>query len=190
MDQNEVLLIHRAQEGHVPSFEQLVRLYDENIMQLLCHLLNDIEDAKDVYQDVFFKVYKSINSFRFRSEFYTWLYRIAVNTAINFRNKRKKIWQMESAEYLAANDSGFSEPEDSGANPESHLLNSELSLKIAEAIDKLSPKQRAVFILRHYQGMKLAEIANVLESSEGTIKNYLFRAMQKMKRNLQKYEAQ
>ncbi len=188
MELNEVVLIRKAQDGNVAAFEKLVLRYDKDIMQLLCHLLNDAEDAKDVYQDVFFKVYRSIGSFNFKSEFYTWLYRIAVNTAINFRNKRKKKWDFEAAEFeFTRSEFNALDVEDFSSNPERQILNSELSIKIAESIDRLSPKQRAVFILRHYQGMKLTEIAKIIQTKEGTVKNYLFRAIQKMRASLQPY---
>ena len=92
-------------------------------------------------------------------------------------------------EYFAAqNELDHIKIEDAVANPEHNFLNSELSLQIADAVDQLSPKQRAVFVLRHYEGMKLKEIAKILQLNEGTVKNYLFRALEKMRRNLHEYK--
>ncbi len=188
MEKEEELLIRKAQRGNIQAFENLVRRYDAKLMQLIFNLVNDVEDTRDLYQEVFIKVFKSIKKFRFQSEFYTWLFRIAVNSCINFR-KQKTTHQYESLdEYLDGNSRNwklFTVAE--SRNPEQQVLNSELSEKIQQAIDQLSSKQRVVFILRHYHGYKLNEIALIMRCSEGTIKNYMFRAVQKLKKLLREY---
>ena len=88
MNQNEELLIRKAQRGNIAAFEELVKRYENKVMSIILDMLNDVEDARDVYQDVFMKVFLTIKKFRFQSKFYTWLFRIAVNTSINFRKKR------------------------------------------------------------------------------------------------------
>ncbi len=181
MDRNEELLIKRAQRGNLEAFEKLVHQYDARIMKIAYDMLNNIEDARDVYQDIFVKVYRSIDKFRFQSEFYTWLFRIAINTCINFRKQRTKndsvsLDQIENYHGTQWEMMGNSEE----LNPEKHLLNEELNEKINQGIERLSNQQRAVFILRHYHGYKLKQIAEIMECSEGTVKNYLFRATRKM----------
>ena len=188
MKKQEELLIRKAQRGNLHSFEELVRQYDEKVMQLIYNMVNDTEDAQDLYQEVFIKVFKSIKKFRFKSEFYTWLFRITVNTCINFRNRRGNIQYTSLDEYLDGQEKCWKMLNDTKTtNPESNFLNLELNDKIQNGIDKLSPKQKSVFILRHYHGNKLSEIAQILGCAEGTVKNYLFRAIQKMKKSLSEY---
>ena len=188
MIKQEELLIRKAQRGSLSDFESLVKKYDEKIARLIYNMLNNTEDAEDVYQEVFLKVFQSIHKYRFGSKFYTWLYRIAVNTCINYRKKRSsRSFEMleEVATTSAANwDLLFKSSEE---NPEEAMLNLELHEKISSSIENLSPKQRAVFVLRHYHGHKLSEIAEILNCSEGTVKNYLFRSIQKMKAGLKNY---
>lgn len=188
MIKQEELLIRKAQRGSLSDFESLVKKYDEKIARLIYNMLNNTEDAEDVYQEVFLKVFQSIHKYRFGSKFYTWLYRIAVNTCINYRKKRSsRSFEMleEVATTSAANwDLLFKSSE---KNPEEAMLNLELHEKISSSIENLSPKQRAVFVLRHYHGHKLSEIAEILNCSEGTVKNYLFRSIQKMKAGLKNY---
>ena len=89
MENDEHLLIRKAQRGNIQAFEQLVQQYDSKVMQLIYNMVNDSEDTRDLYQEVFIKVFKAIKKFRFQSEFYTWLYRITINTCINFRQRKK-----------------------------------------------------------------------------------------------------
>lgn len=188
MDKNEERLIRKAQRGNLNAFESLVSMYDVRVMRLIYNMLNHTEDARDVYQDVFIKVYKSINKFRFQSEFYTWLYRIVVNTCINFRKKRSKRMNDLIDDYNENVDNNWNTLTNGNTlNPEENLLNKELDIAIQNSLELLSNKQKTVFILRHYHGHKLSEIAEILNCSEGTVKNYLFRAVQKMKKQLRDY---
>jgi RNA polymerase sigma-70 factor (ECF subfamily) len=186
--EREETLIRAAQTGSIVAFESLVKQYDKQVMQLAFSLVNDAEDAQDVYQEVFVRVFRNLNRFQFRSQFSTWLYRVVVNHCINFNKKKRR------AKFYSLN----SENENGEASwsatlkgveisPEDSLLNRELSEKIEEAIAQLSPQQKTVFVLRHYQGLKLQEIARILKCSEGTVKNYLFRATQKMQLMLKTY---
>jgi len=188
MDREEQALIKEAQRGNVWAFESLIKKYDRRVMQLAYSLVNNSSDAEDIYQEVFIRVYKNLYRFRFKSEFSTWLYRIVVNYCINFR-KRKSRTRFYSIDM---------EKEDSIENwkislkyenndPEDIVLNKELSNQINMALDRLSAQQKTVFILRHYQGHKLKEIAKIMKCTEGTIKNYLFRATQKMQTFLKDY---
>ena len=186
MNAEEIELILLAQRGDVAAFEKLVRIHEKTVLQTAYHFLNDEEDAKDVYQEVFYKMFQKISTFQFKSEFSTWLYRITVNCCINFRKKRERINQVEEKISNLFND-GESHIGYNASSPEKELLNLELSRKIAESIDKLSPKQRTVFVLKHYQGLKLTEIAAIMGSAEGTVKNYLFRAMEKLRNQLKSY---
>jgi RNA polymerase sigma-70 factor (ECF subfamily) len=188
MNKEEELLIRKAQHGNLQAFENLVHRYDVKIMRLIFNMVNDVEDTRDLYQEVFIKVFKSIKTFRFQSEFYTWLFRIVVNSCNNYR-KRKAYHQHASLEdYLKEEDGQWRIViTDETRNPEQLMINNELNNQIQKSIDKLSSKQKSVFILKHYHGYKLSEIANILNCAEGTVKNYMFRAVQKMKQSLAEY---
>lgn len=188
MDQQEQAIIKEAQRGNIIAFESLVKKYDKQVLQLAYSLVNNTYDAQDIYQEVFVRVYKNLHRFRFQSEFSTWLYRVVVNYCINFRKKkgRDKFYSIDG------------EPNNQGENwkmtlkgneinPEESVLNQELSHQITMALDQLSARLKTVFILRHYYGHKLQEIAQIMNCAEGTVKNYLFRATHKMQKLLQEY---
>ena len=189
MEKEEELQIRNAQRGNLAAFEKLVHLYDARIMRLIFNMIDDVEDTKDLYQEVFIKAFQSIKTFRFESEFYTWLFRIAVNTCINFR-KLKTSRQHEPIEnYLDENNAtGKIYLATKDGNPEQQLIHKELYSQIRQSIDQLSAKQRSVFILKHYHGYRLREIANIMNCSEGTVKNYMFRAVQKLRESLKEYQ--
>ena len=190
MNQNEELLIRKAQRGNIAAFEELVKRYENKVMSIILDMLNDVEDARDVYQDVFMKVFLTIKKFRFQSKFYTWLFRIAVNTSINFRKKRTSQQNKATEEYQEENSLETQNIIQSNyQNPEKQLLNIELSNTIQKSINLLSPKQKAVFLLRHYHGYKLTEIAEIMGCADGTVKNYLFRSVQKMKKELKEFRS-
>lgn len=187
MDERENRLIRQAQQGSAGAFAQLVAMHDRRVLQLAYQLLNSARDAEDVYQDIFLQVFRKLSSFRFESEFSTWLHRIAVNHCLNFRKKRqlRRYRSLESAQneeqdYLP-------QPQDHGQDPERMLLNQELGERIQAALDDLSDQQRAVFVLRHFHGHKVREIAGILSCAEGTVKNYLFRATHHLQKKLQAY---
>jgi len=189
MNKEEELLIKRAQRGNLPAFDKLVQLYDAKVMKVIYDMTNNVEDAHDIYQEIFIKVFKSINKFRFESEFFTWLFRIAVNTCISFHRKKTN-FQSDSLEEYITDDNKYWQivSENRTRNPEQQLLNAELNNEIQIGLNKLASKQRVVFILKHYHGYKLREIAAILECAEGTVKNYLFRATTKLKKSLQSYQ--
>lgn len=189
MSENEKALIKEAQRGNIVAFETLVKNYDRQVLRLAYSMVNNTQDAEDIYQEVFVRVYRSLPRFQFKSEFSTWLYRVVVNYCINYQKKsrrRLKTYSIDN-EYPGGDDSWKVTVKSAESNPEQSLLNVELSKEIDLALEHLSPKQKTVFILRHYHGEKLREIANILKCSEGTVKNYLFRATQKMQRLLKEY---
>jgi len=188
MDERETRLIRQAQGGNTIAFAQLVALHDRRVLQLAQQLLNDPRDAEDVYQDIFMSVFRKLASFRFESAFSTWLYRIVVNHCINYRKRRTRT-RHESFEQhtIVFEEESVPQFEDDGLDPERELLNRELGQEITSALATLSEKQRAVFVLRHFHGHKLQEIADILDTAEGTVKNYLFRATQHLQKRLRAY---
>jgi len=180
----EAELIRAVQRGDQSAFEALVRSYDQSVLGLAMNLLRSPEDARDAYQEAFLRVYKNIHSFRFDCSFYTWLYRIATNVCLDHLRKRKI--RKEEPAYVATGEGEVDrtytiEEERAAANPERSLRNRELSDRIAEALAQLTPRERMVFELRHYQGMRLRAIGEVLDTSEEAAKNCLFRATQKVR---------
>ena len=177
-------LIRAAQRGDADAFEQLVRTYDQSVLRLAMNLLRSPEDARDVYQEAFLRVYRNLHAFRFDCSFHTWLYRIVTNICLDQLRKRK-VRKEESAVVETADGpidrmDSFEE-EGVDANPERTMWNRQLKGKIESAIDDLTPRERMVFELRHYQGLRLRAIGEMLGTSEAAAKNCLFRATQKMR---------
>lgn len=182
LDENE--LIRAVQRGDQDAFETLVRSYDQSVLGLAMNLLRSQEDARDVYQEAFLRVYKNIHTFRFDCSFHTWLYRIVTNICYDYLRKRKirKEEQavVDTAEGPLDRTYGIEEPR-AGGDPERSLNNQQLAGRIAVALEGLTPRERTVFELRHYQGLRLKMIGEVLGTSEEAAKNCLFRATQKLR---------
>ncbi|MDP6790048.1 MAG: RNA polymerase sigma factor [Candidatus Marinimicrobia bacterium] len=178
MDDKTRQLIINAQAGNAESFHQLVALHDDRIMALAFQLSKNQSDAEDIYQDVFVKAWKNIKSFRMESEFFTWLYRITVNTFLTHQKKLSRM-KIQDSEY----DPLDWVPSSSDERTSSDEVNSAVQI----AVKSLPEKQQTVFILKHMQNLKIREIANIMEITEGTVKKYLFRAMEKMRKELKEY---
>jgi len=183
----EAELIRAVQQGDQSAFEALVRSYDQSVLGLAMNLLRSPEDARDAYQEAFLRVYKNIHSFRFDCSFYTWLYRIVTNICLDHLRKRK-IRKEEPAMVETSDgmiDRTYTMEEDRAAgDPERSLWNRQLSSQISSALEQMTPRERMVFALRHYQGMRLRTIGEILDTTEEAAKNCLFRATQKMRAGL------
>jgi RNA polymerase sigma-70 factor (ECF subfamily) len=180
-------LIRAAQRGDQDAFEQLVRAHDQSVLRLAMNLLRSTEDARDVYQEAFLRVYRSLDSFRFDCSFQTWLYRIVTNICLD-RLRKRKVRKEESAVVETSDGpvdrmEAFQE-EAAHANPERTLWNRELKQRMENALQDLSPRERMVFELRHYQGLRLRNIGDLLGTTEEAAKNCLFRATRKMRAEL------
>jgi RNA polymerase sigma-70 factor, ECF subfamily len=177
-------LIRAAQGGDQDAFEQLVRTYDQSVLRLAMNLLRSPEDARDVYQEAFLRVYRNLHAFRFDCSFHTWLYRIVTNICLDQLRKRK-VRKEESAVVETADGpidrmESYEEPA-AAADPERAMWNRELKHHIESALGELTPRERMVFELRHYQGLRLRNIGEILGTTEEAAKNCLFRATQKMR---------
>ncbi len=181
---DEAAIIRAVQSGDQDAFERLVRTYDQSVLRLAMNLLRSPEDARDVYQEAFLRVYRNIHTFRFDCSFHTWLYRIVTNICLDHLRKRKvrreEAAVIDTAEGPVDRMDTFEE-EGPDADPERRMWNNQLSGRIESALAGLTPRERMVFELRHYQGMRLRAIGDVLGTSEEAAKNCLFRATQKMR---------
>jgi RNA polymerase sigma-70 factor (ECF subfamily) len=180
-------LIRAAQRGDHDAFEQLVRAYDQSVLRLAMNLLRSPEDARDVYQEAFLRVFRNLDTFRFDCSFHTWLYRIVTNICLDQLRKRKvrkeESTVVETADGPVDRAEVFEE-ESAVADPERSFWNRQLGRRIEEALGDLTPRERMVFELRHYQGLRLRNIGEILGTSEEAAKNCLFRATQKMRAGL------
>jgi RNA polymerase sigma-70 factor (ECF subfamily) len=185
----EHALVRKAQAGDRLAFEELVRRYDRDVLRLALNLVHRSEDARDIYQESFLRVYRNLHRFRFECSFYTWLYRIVTNVALD-QLRRRTARPEDQAPVAEEADGGTRDffdrqPESSAAaNPEKRLLGQELGEQIEEAMRRLSPRERMVFEMKHFQGMRLRAIGDLLGTSEETIKNSLFRATRKLRVSL------
>ena len=182
---DDTQLIREAQRGNRVAFEELVRQYDRAVLRLALHLTGSESDAQDIYQEAFLKAYRNVGSFRFECSFYTWIYRIVTNLCLDHLRKRQVrkedspvVTDSSGEEYDVMDGVADARP---GADPERDLLRRELGKKIGRALEKLTPRERMVFELKHYQGLKLRTIGEMLNTTEETAKNTLFRATQKMR---------
>jgi RNA polymerase sigma-70 factor (ECF subfamily) len=181
----DCFLVREVQSGNQAAFEQLVHAHDHAVLRLAFRITGSETDAQDIYQEAFLKVYKKLDSFRFECSFSTWIYRIVTNLCLDHlrknRNRREtsaiKV-NAEGEEYDLLNQFSDHNPTN---NPEQHLLSQELSVRILRALQGLTPRERMIFELKHFQGLKLQTVSEILNSSEGSIKTTLFRATQKLR---------
>jgi RNA polymerase sigma-70 factor (ECF subfamily) len=186
----EHVLVRKAQEGDRSAFDELVRRYDRDVLRLAMNIVHRPEDARDIYQETFLKVYRNLHRFRFECSFYTWLYRVATNVGLDYL-RRRTTRREDQAPVLEESDGGVPrdffdrQPQTNpSANPERQLVGQEISARIAQAMKRLSPRERMVFEMKHYEGMRLRAIGDVLGTSEETVKNSLFRATRKLRESL------
>jgi RNA polymerase sigma-70 factor (ECF subfamily) len=177
-------LILQAKKGDVVAFERLVCRHDRQVLAIAARFAGNAEDAKDIYQEVFIKVYRGIKSFRFQSALSTWIHRITVNVCLSHAHHRKKTPRV-SLDREHPETESTAQILDEDARADGRLLQREISERIRMALDTLPPKQRLVFTLRHHHERQLKEIATVLNCTEGTVKRYLFNATRRMREQLE-----
>ena len=190
MTVEENQLIERAKEGDMIAFEKLVYRYDRHVLAIAASYRNSKEDAKDIYQEVFLRVFKGLKNFEGKSEFSTWLFRITTNVCITYSTVKKR------HAYTPIDNSYEDEDGESNSiidkisdnySTDSDLINSEVSKGIQKAIETLSPQQKMVFVLKHIHEHKIKEIADMMNCTEGTVKRYLFDAVQKLRDKLRTF---
>ena len=174
-------LVSKFQNGQENCFDELVRKYQNKIYSLAYRMVHNSEDAWDLAQDTFVRAYQGLPKFKRQSAFYTWLYQICVNLCINFNKKSAKlrtVSQEDVGEGIVMNMPARN-------TPETDLHQKKLQTALASAIKELPEQQRAVFLLRQYQGLKNDEIAKVVKCSSGAVKAHYFHAVRKLRNLLQ-----
>jgi RNA polymerase sigma-70 factor (ECF subfamily) len=182
MDEPE--LIRAAQQGDQRAFEQVVRLYDQNVLRLATNLLRSPEEANDIYQEAFLRVFRNLHNFRFDCSFHTWLYRIVTNLCLDALRKRRvrkeETTVVETSDGVLDRMDTVEEPRADG-DPQRQLMSRQLDSRIRQVLEGLTARERMVFELRHFQGLRLRAIGEMLGTTEEAAKNCLFRATQKMR---------
>ena len=181
-------IVQRVQNGEVSAFNQLVQKYRQPLFSTIYNMTGNREDATDIAQEVFIKAFQSIKRFRGQASFYTWLYRIAVNSSITFikRVKKQRFINYETIDETLVS-SEILEYFTAKIKTEKGALLKELQEKLNEALQKLSPKHRIVVILHEVEGMSHKEIADITKTSEGTVRSRLHYAKKMLQAFLQEY---
>jgi RNA polymerase sigma-70 factor (ECF subfamily) len=190
MEQNEQFLVDRVCSGDQAAFHELVGRYKKKIFYLAYDITGDHQEAEDISQEVFMKMYRSLKTFRRDAKMSSWLYQITVNTSIDSLRKKSS----KPARSIDEFDPSFVQAElpagGSGAyalNPVLTTESAQIQEHISEALKKISARERTVFVMRHYNDLKLHEIAEILNITIGTVKSLLFRAIKKLRKELSTY---
>lgn len=173
-------LVQRARDGDDEAFGVIVETYRDRLFGLAIGMLRNRAAAEDVVQEAFIKAYRNLKSFRGDASIYTWLYRIAVNTAHNYMRRARRTKEVDFEDVAPV-------IEAAGPNPAEKAANAELGEAIDNAIQALPPRQREVFILHYFERMTHREIAETLGVTEGAVKANFFHAVQKLKGALKTY---
>lgn len=187
MSADDLRLIAECLQGNTTAFGVLVRRYQERLYHSVYRLVENAEDAQDVVQEAFLNAYQALDGFKGDSLFFTWLYRIAVNTAISFKRKHRVMARMETR---SNGEPGLEPLDPSAANrPEHSLEQAELEMRVRQALARLSPEHRAVLVMKDMEGQKYETMAEVLQVPIGTIRSRLHRARLELRELLEKSEA-
>lgn len=184
---NDTELIERFQQGDTAAFDTLFTRYQKRTYRLVQRFISNREDALDLTQDAFIRAYQGLGDFKSQCQFYSWLYRITVNLCIDFLRKKARSEVLlydsdESGELPMANI-----PDPRSESPAKAVENKELRTHIRKAVRRLPPKQRQIFILRHWDGLSLKDIAAVVGRSDGTVKAHLLHAHRNLRKHLRPY---
>ncbi|MBI2429556.1 MAG: RNA polymerase sigma factor [Ignavibacteriales bacterium] len=180
---NDTELVERAQQGDLTAFKELVTGHKKMVYYLAYDLTRNREDAEDVSQEVFVKAYRSLKSFRLDAKFSSWLYRITVNTCLSLKS-RKSYSTMKTFEEIGSS----TEPEAGEPGPERETEFGFIRSHVEQALSKLSKREKAIFIMRNYSGMSFQEIVEILKIKPATARNFNFKALRKLRKELAFYK--
>jgi RNA polymerase sigma-70 factor, ECF subfamily len=179
-------LVALAQAGNQRAFEDLVDRHKQKAYHIAFDFARDREDAKDLSQEAFLKAYTHLKNFDGRSSFYTWFYRILVNLCLDYKRRQKRAPTDSFDETLESH----LEPSHEMPKPrslEQQVFAGQISNKVGEALQALPARQRTAFILKNHQGLSIREIAELMETAEGTVKVHLHRAVTSLRQSLAEF---
>ena len=184
---DDVALIEQFQNGDTAAFDTLFTRYQKRTYRLVQRFVSNPEDASDLTQDAFIRAYQGLGDFKSQCQFYSWLYRITVNLCIDFLRKksRSEVLFYDSDESGELPMSNIADPR--SESPAKAVENKELRAHIRKAVRRLPPKQRQIFILRHWNGLSLKDIAATVGRSDGTVKAHLLHAHRNLRKHLRPY---
>lgn len=179
-------LVASAKMGDPRAFEELVERYKQKAYRIAFDFARDRDEAKDLSQEAFLKAFTHLKNFDGRASFYTWFYRILVNVCLDYRRRRKRTPTEEFGESME-NQAEPSHPAATQTSPDQHAIASQISQRVGVALAALPVKQRTAFILRNHQGMSIREIAEMMQTAEGTVKVHLHRAVTALRQRLAEF---
>lgn len=168
-EQEDVLLVRRCLEGDKAAFEAIVEKYQKVVFNLALKMVNNYEDAEDIAQSVFVKIFQNLRGFDPKHKFFSWIYRATINESLNCINQRKPKEEL----------SGESVSQEQ--TPHETYVDQETSAQVQNAIDDLKPEYKTVILLKHFQNLSYSEISEILDIPEKTVKSRLFTARQLLK---------
>ena len=187
MPETEQQLVNKAQNGDREAFQDIVDQYKKMVYFLAWDIAGNHQDAEDITQDVFIKVFRHFHKYSADSKFSSWLYRIAVNASIDALRQRNRKKEDSVEDFDSVGESTQPWINEKALNPESQTDHTNVQHQIEKALSQLAPREKTVFVMRHYNDFPLKEIAEILHLSSGSVKSYLFRAVQKIQKELAQY---
>jgi RNA polymerase sigma-70 factor (ECF subfamily) len=173
-------LVQQCQAGEMSAFQELVSRYHQKVYMVIFGLLRNREDALEVAQETFFRAYRKISGFQGGSSFYTWIYRIAVNLAIDAQRRQKR----NPLDFRESMDGLLESQGEAARDPFADFHDKELREKLTSAINDLTPEHKAVIVLRTIEGLSYKDIGEILGCSEGTVMSRLHYARKKLQDKL------
>ena len=183
MELSDWQLVEKCQAGDADAFQELVSRYHQKVYMVILGLMRNREDALEVAQETFLRAYRKIKSFQGGSSFYTWIYRIAVNNAIDAQRKQKR----NPLDFHESMDGLFEASNEVAKDPFSDVHDRELRENMVKAINELTPEHKAVIVLRTVEGMSYKDIGETLGCSEGTVMSRLHYARKKLQEKLRAF---
>ena len=178
-------LVERVQNGDKHAFDLLVIKYQRKLARLLSHFIRDAAEVEDVTQEAFIKAYRALESFRGDSTFYTWLYRIGINTAKNFLvSQGRKVPTIEGINNEDAEDFEDNSLLKEVNTPESELMSKQIAQTVSKSLDALPEELRSAIVLREIDGLSYEEIATIMNCPVGTVRSRIFRAREAISEQL------
>lgn len=169
-------LVDQAKQGHMPAFEMLVNRYQQRVANVIAKLVKDRSEIEDIAQEVFIKVYRALPRFRGDSSFYTWVYRIAINTAKNYLVAKSRRIQNTQVEYEEAESFSVNEEHRNLDTPDAVYARGELEQVMSKAINQLPDDLKTAIVLREVDGLSYEDIAEEMDCPIGTVRSRIFRA--------------